>query len=296
MNTSGYIFAILSSVFFSLYVIPRKLSSQHPVYFSFFMSVGFLVGATILYLAKPLLGFNETISLILLWSVIAGVVWATGFVLFVKSIDIIGLAGSNQWKNLQGPVGVILSLVILNEWTKTNPIITVLAGIAVFLSALFFTISNSKEQAINNLKGVYLATTSGLAFGIVTVINKYVTTNVGVYSQQVVWSLSILISLVFYILSHKELSKNIKTIDIKNICMGLVAGFLYLGASFFMLQSYKYIPASVGFTIIQLNSIWTISIGIFVFKEIDIKKHYKKIFLGFIFSLIGIALLVFAKK
>lgn len=293
---TGYIFAILSSIFFSLYVIPRKLSKQHPVYFSLFMGLGFFSSSLVLYLLKPFLGFHETISPALIWSVIAGIVWVTGFVSFVKSIDAIGLVRSNQWKNLQGPIGVLLSLVILGEYLKTNPALALLAGIAVFLSAVFFTVSNSKEEAKINLNGVYLAAVSGLAFGIVTVINKFVTTEVGVYSQQLVWSLSIVISLLLYIFSQKELAKNIKATRRKDIALGLFAGFLYLGASFFMLQSYRYIPASIGFTIIQLNGIWTISIGLFVFKEIDSKKYYKRISLGFLFALIGIILLVFARK
>ena len=292
---TGYIFAVISSIFFSLYVIPRKLSRQHPLYFSLFMGLGFFSSSVALYFLKPILGFSEVISPALLWSIVAGAIWATGFVSFVKSIDAIGLARSNQWKNLQGPVGVLLSLVILGEYATTNPFFAFLAGVAVFLSAVFFTISNSKEEAKINLGGIYLAAISGLAFGVVTVINKFVTTEVGVYSQQVIWSLSIVISLLLYILSQGKLSQ-IKTVAKRDIILGLVAGFLYLGASFFMLQSYRYIPASIGFTIIQLNAIWTISIGLFLFKEIDTKKHYKRILLGFLFSLIGIILLVFARK
>lgn len=292
----GYIFAIISSLFFSFYVIPRKFTKQNPLYFSLFMSIGFFVCSLFLYTLKPILRFDEKINIALLWSVLAGVVWATGFVSFVKSIDLIGLARSNQWKNLQGPIGVISSLLILSEYTTTNSLFAVLAGLAVFLSAIFFTISKSKEEVKVNLHGVYLATISGVAFGIVTVINKHVTTQVGVYSQQVVWSLSIVMSLLFYIFSQKELLENIKTTRKKDLTLGLAAGTLYLGASFFMLQSYKYIPASIGFTIIQLNAIWTISIGLFVFREIDSKKYYKRIFLGFLFSLIGIILLVFARK
>ena len=76
------------------------------------MGIGFFLSSLVLYLLKPLLGFHETISPALIWSIVAGIVWATGFVSFVKSIDAIGLTRSNQWKNLQGPIGVFLSLVI----------------------------------------------------------------------------------------------------------------------------------------------------------------------------------------
>ena len=207
-----------------------------------------------------------------------------------------GLARSNQWKNLQGPVGVILSLIILGEYLSTNPLFALLAGLAVFLSAVYFNIVPSKKDQKINKKGIYLASLSALAFGIVTVINKYVTTNVGVYSQQVVWSLSMVVSILAYIFTNKNMVGSLIKVSRKDIYLGLIAGILYLGASFFMLQSYRYIPSSIGFTIIQLNAIWTISIGLFLFKEIDFKKYSKRIGIGFFLAILGIALLSFAKK
>lgn len=293
---TGYLLAFISSIFFSLYVIPRKLSNQPAIFFSLLMGIGFFISSVILYLLKPILGFHEPVSLQLLWSVLAGTIWATGFVAFVKSIDKVGLARSNQWKNLQGPVAVVLSLIVLGEYAKTQPAFALLAGIAVFLSAIAFTISGSKEEAKANLNGIYLATLSGVAFGIVTVINKHVTTTVGVYSQQVVWSASIALSLFVYILTQKGMPRKLRSIDTRNLTLGIGAGILYLGASFFMLQAYRYVPASIGFTIIQLNAVWTVAIGIFVFKEIDSKKHWARIVLGFLLAIAGILLLAFTRK
>lgn len=292
---TGYLLAFLSSIFFSLYVIPRKLSNQPAIFFSLLMGTGFFASSVILYLFQPVLGFDETINLHLLWSVVAGVVWAAGFVAFVKSIDAVGFARSNQWKNLQGPVGVILSLIILGEYAQTKPLFALLAGIAVFLSAIAFTISGSKEEAKANLNGIYLATISGVAFGVVTVINKHVVDTVGVYSQQVVWSATIALSLLIYVALQKGMLKKLQHIDSRNLLLGLGAGVLYLGASFFMLQSYRYIPASIGFTIIQLNTIWTVGIGIFLFKEIEARKYISRISVGFLFAILGILLLAFAR-
>mgnify|MGYP001613695954 CR=1 FL=1 len=290
----GYILALLSSIFFSLYIIPRKLSKLSPVIFSFFMSLGFFVSTVVLYLFQPLIQFQETPSLVLFWSVGAGVIWATAFVLFVSSIDFIGLSRSNQWKNLQGPVGVFLSLFILGETTTINPLFALLAALAVFLSAVFFTASsNSKEKIL--IKGVLFATMAAVGFGTVAAIQKYVTEQVGVYTQQVVWSGSIACSLFLYILLSNKF-KDIIRASKKDIGLGLGAGIVYLGASCFQLFSYKYLAASIGFTIIQMNAFWTITIGILVFKEINIRKYYKNVILGFIFTLVGILFLVFARR
>lgn len=289
----GYIFAVASSLFFSLYVVPRKLSRLSPVIFSFYMAVGFSISSCILYLFQPLIRFHEIPSLLLLWSVLAGVIWATAFVLFITSIDLIGLSRSNQWKNLQGPVGVILSLIILGEYAKINPLFAVIAALAIFISALFFTTPSHDGKRIDR-RGVVYALLSALGFGLVAVIQKYITSHVGVYSQQVVWSISILISLSTYIGATKK-SKLLNT-SIKEKMLGLVAGVLYLGASLLQLFSFSYITASISFTIIQMNALWTVAIGILVFKEINLKKYYKRVSLGFFFTLLGVLLLVLARK
>ncbi len=291
----GFVLAFISSVFFSLYVVPRKLSKLKPLDFSLLMSIGFFTSSLLLYAFQPVLGFHETISPVLLWSLLAGAIWAASFVTFVKAIDAIGLSRSNQWKNLQGPIAAVLSLIFLAEWQTTKPFFVLLAGLAIFASALAFTISDSKEQAKANMKGVYLATLAGLGFGTVAVIQKYVTTNVGVYSQQVVWSFAIMLSIALYILiTGKKLPK--PSLGNRDSRLALAAGLLYLGASFFQLQSYKHLPASIAFTVIQLNTIWTVGIGIIYFKEISVAKHYKRLLVGLVFALGGILLLGFARS
>ncbi len=291
----GYILAIISSLFYSFYVVPRKLSKLKPLDFSFLMASGFFVGSAVLYLAQPLLKFHEKASPVLLLSVLAGAIWAAAFVTFVKAIDSIGLSRSNQWKNLQGPVAAILSLLILSEWKTTNPAFVLLAGLAVFVSAICFTISSSKEEAKTHRAGAYLAVLAGLGFGTVAVIQKYVTTHTGVYTQQLVWSFSIAASIGTYILATGKKLPRLQ-LSRPDIRLALGAGLLYMGASFFQLQSYRHLPASIAFTVIQLNTVWTIGIGIFYFKEISAKKHYQRLILGMLFALAGIISLALAKK
>ena len=291
----GYILALVSSIFFGLYVVPRKLSKLEPIHFSLLMSLGFFAGSLVLYLLQPLLQFQETISPALLWSLLAGLIWAMSFLLLIYSIDQIGLSRSNQWKNLQGPVGVILSLVILAEYSTTNAFFAVLAGVSIFVSALLFS-ATTPETGKANSRGILLAILAGVGFGIVTVINKYVTDNVGVYLQQVVWSFGIVLALVVYAFFKNNLPTVRTEITSREVALGILAGLLYLGASFFMLQSYKYIDASVGFTIIQLNALWTIAIGIFIFNEVDLKQHRSKVWWGILFAIVGVTLLLFTQR
>lgn len=290
----GYLLAFISSVFFSFYVIPRKLSNIPALTFSLLVGVGFFVASTLMYFTQSVNGLEEVWSWQLVWSVLAGIFWALGLVCFTKAIDIIGLARSNQWKNFQGPIGVLLSLLVLSEYTDANPFFAILAGLVIFASATAFNIVDSKHDQQSNQKGIRLALLSGLAFGSVTVINKYVTTEAGVYTQQVVWSAAIMTSVLMAMIFKKDIVEQFRRVDGKNALLGLLAGALYLGASFFMLESYKYIPASIGFTVIQLNAVWTILIGILIFKEINFKKHNKRITVGLVAAILGVLLLVLA--
>ncbi len=39
----GYLFAIISSLFFTFYVVPKKISKQTPTKYSLFMGLGFFI-------------------------------------------------------------------------------------------------------------------------------------------------------------------------------------------------------------------------------------------------------------
>ncbi len=291
----GYLLAAVSSIFFSLYVVPRKFSRLSALHFSLLMSAAFCVGSVGLYALKPVIGFEESWSPALWWAALAGAIWATAFVTFVKSIDALGLARSNQWKNLQGPFGVLLALVVLGEWAITNPWLALLAGFAVFASALCFSVVTEKEDRKSHVHGIYLAAASGLGFGTVALINKYVTIEVGVYTQQVVWSFCIFLSLLVYAFLQRGFVKNIRAARRSDVLLGLLAGLIYLGASFFMLQSFLTVPAAIAFTVIQLSFVWTILIGLFVFKEVNPRKYAVRFIFGFLFAFAGLALLAFAR-
>lgn len=293
----GYLYALVASFFFAFYIVPKKLTKQKPILFSFFMGCGFLVGSIILYLISFFVLNNpETFAnRSLIYSALAGVLWAFGSIFLLSSIDKIGLARSNQWKNLQGPIGVMLSLIILSEFLHTNAFFAVIAGFSIFASALFLNIKREDEKKIEP-KGVMLAVLSALMFGVVTVLNKFVTDSLAIYTQLVVWSFFTLATIMIYILSKKDIRNEFLLTAKKDMRLGFIGGLLYSLAGFFMLKSYSHIPASISFTIIQLNALWVITIGIVFFKEVDYKKNIWRILGGFLFAALGVLLLFYAKK
>lgn len=294
----GYIFATISSLFFTAYVIPKKISKQTPIKYSMFMGLGFFIISIIMFWINKIFVYNPKETLlnpILLLSGFGGSLWFVGSVFFLTSIDKIGLSRSNQWKNLQGPIGAILTLIFLSEFLETRLIYIVLAIIFILISAMLFTIKNSKEKTVDK-KGIIYAILSALFFGINALIQKYATNNGLVYSQQVYFAGLVFISSIVYLLVTEKNIIVLKNINKKDNILGIVGGCIYFFASFFSTLAYKYIPGSIAFTIVQLNAVWTVLVGILLFKEIDFKKHWSRIILGILLAIIGVIMLLFAQK
>ena len=290
----GYLFAIISSLFFTFYVIPKKISKQTPTKYSLFMGLGFFTISLIIYIISKIFINNPQETLlnpILILSGIGGILWLIGSIFFLTAIDKIGLSRSNQWKNLQGPIGAILTLVFLYEFIQTKVIYIILAIIFILISAMLFTIKNKDERIVDK-KGIIYAILSALFFGTNALIQKYATNNGLVYSQQVYFSGSVFISAFVYLFVKEKNIKFLRDIKSKDNILGIIGGFIYFFASFFSTLAYKYIPGSIAFTIVQLNAVWTV----LVFKEIDFKKNWIRILLGIILAIIGVIMLLFAQN
>jgi glucose uptake protein GlcU len=89
-------------------------------------------------------------------------------------------------------------------------------------------------------------------------------------------------------LSLKEHSK-------RDIRLAIFSGALYFCASVFMLLAFKNTASSIAFNIIQLNFVLVVIMGIFVFKEINVKLHWKRIILACLTTILGILILSLAR-
>ena len=293
----GYLFAGLSSIFFTLYIIPKKLSKQKPITYIMFMGLGFFVVSLLFFIGHIVI--NKEIEVlfnpILLVSALAGILWMFGSLFFLTSIDKIGLSRSNQWKNLQGPIGSILILLVFAEFLTTNFIYIILAIISIFVSAILFTVRDDKQTKIE-LKSVLYAIVSAIFFGIVALLQKYVTNNGFLYAQQLYFSLFIFISAVVCVLFKNKQINELKNITNKNNLLGIIGGGTFYFASYFSVVAFKFIEGSIAFTIVQLNAVWTVLVGIIIFKEINFKTNWLRILAGILFAITGILFLLYAQK
>jgi len=290
----GVLFAVMVSVLFAAYAVPRKYSNQNAMLYTMWVGIAYFIGSVAVCSVVWGLGLREQEDLLNKWhllTVLRGVVWVGGTASFNIAIDKIGLAGFNQWKNFQGPVGTLLMLAFLNE-VAGSKIIWLLSGMtAMFISAVLFTITSDKTGQKSNFSGILFALFAALCFGVTAFINKIITNQGFVFSQLLYHSLSVVMASAIIFSVQTRTPKEIWNFS-NEIRFPVMSGAMFLTATILSIFSYTMIAGSVSWSITQLNAVWTILIGIFVFKEVSFKKNKLRILTGFFFAITAIALLL----
>ena len=313
----GIVFAVLVSILFAVYAVPRKFSKQHVILYTMWMGIAYFVGTVILMAILWGLRVEEPEDLLNPWhllTVLRGLIWLLGMAAYNLAIDKIGLTRFNQWKNVQGPVGSFLILFVLADVVGIKILWLVLGMMVMFASALMFQITtntekeNLTESQKNAKEGITLALFSGICFGGTALLNSIVTRpgivgDTFTYSQLFYHSASlVLFSVIVYAglggkfngsSTAKQRFKNIFKVD-KKTWLPVMAGGMFLLATLLTIHSYRLIPNPVAWSIMQLNVFWTVFIGLFIFKEIDYKQHWLRLSSGVFMAIVACVLLFFA--
>lgn len=289
----GYLLAIITSIFFSIYVIPKKIVKEKTMYYTVFLTLGFFITSTILYIFFKITGIcKENVSIpIAMTLLFRGLFWFLSAYIYALAIDKIGVSRAVQYQSLKTPFGVILTLFFLEEFLITNVIVVLFATVLIFLSALLLTIKKAPNKKIDKM-GIIYAIISAILLATTNLLQKWVTNQGIVYSQHIFTAISSFLFACLYVLLKDKNMKNVVSITKKSMFFATLGGCAFYFASFFQALAYKQLPASIVTIIVQLSSVWSILIGIVIFKEIDIKKHWKRISLGIIFTILSIVLLL----
>jgi len=290
----GVLFAIVVSVLFAVYAVPRKFSKQNAVLYTMWVGVAYFIGSVAVCSVVWGLGLREQENLLSPWHLLTalrGIIWVCGIASFNIAIDKIGLTRFNQWKNFQGPIGTLLMLVFLNEIVGSKVIWLLFGMTAMFVSAVLFTIKSDNEDKQINTSGILFSLFAAVCFGVTAFINKIITNQGFIYSQLLYHSLSVVVSAAIIFVIQKRKPKEILRFSQEN-WLPVISGAMFLTATILSIFSYTMIAGSISWSITQLNAVWTILIGIFVFKEVSFKKHWLRIITGFIFAITAIVFLL----
>ena len=274
------------------------------------MGIAYFVGSVVLIAVIWGFGIEKPENLLSpynLLTVLRGFVWVLGMTAYNIAIDKIGLTCFNQWKNIQGPVGSILIMLCFAPVISGIKLVYLVLGIVVmFVSAWFFLVPQNIEYNANtniNTKknmalGVSLAILSGVCFGVTAFLNSWVSRPALVggdtftFSQLLYHSASLMIfSGIAYLILGKKLGGSVK-IDNKT-WLPMIAGAMYMVATLLSIYSYRLISNNViPWSITQLNVLWTVIIGVFIYKEVSFKQHWLRLIAGTVLA-VGACVLLF---
>ncbi len=161
---------------------------------------------------------------------------------------------------------------------------------------MLLTIKDEKEGEAFDKKGIVYALISALFYGVNALMRKYTSDANLIYEQQLYSAVFMLITCLIYIVIQDKSMKKIGKLVSKDNSFAILAGVVYYFATYFFITAYKYIQGSIAYTIVQLNTIFTIFFGICVFKELAFKKNWLRITLGVILAMVGLVVLMIAQK
>ena len=318
----GVVFSVIVSLLTALYIIPRKFSRQSSTLYTVYMGLAIFLGAAIWYLIAWGFELRDRETLLSVWhllSALRGVCWTTAVIFLIMAIDKIGLSKSNQWKNLQGPIACILMISFLSDVAGIKILYVVGGMLAIFVSAALFTVRAETDNKKTINIGILYAILGAVGFGLDAFLQKMLTNEGFVYSQHFYFGAAVFVTaLIFYFVAKqpnqipvqegkfaleqqkdpnkKERFKKLKDLFkvSKQTWLPIIGGTLLCICSIFQVLANTLISGAISFSIVQLNAVWVILIGIFVFKEINFKKHWLRITAGFVFAIGAIVLLMFA--
>jgi glucose uptake protein GlcU len=182
-------------------------------------------------------------------------------------------------------------LAFINEVSGSKVIWLLLGMTAMFISAALFTIKSDNGDNRSNRSGILYALFASVCFGVTAYINKVITMHGFVYSQLLYHSLSVVVSAAAIFFIQTRRAKELLRFSREN-WLPAASGAMFLIATILSIFSYTMIPGGVSWSITQLNAVWTILIGIFIFNEGSFKKHWPRIMAGFVFALAAVAFLL----
>ncbi|MCL2439616.1 MAG: GRP family sugar transporter [Alphaproteobacteria bacterium] len=289
----GYLYAFIGSLFFAAYVVPRKFSKLPPASYVMFVGLSFFSCWAIYY---PLSGAEFKVSPALVLSAFCGALWTLTFACLTVAVDRLGISRVSPWRSMQTPIGVILSLVILSEHQVASVYIAIIAAAGMFASALLLNTKKDNQKKYD-LIGIYFAAATGVLFGVVGLIVRYVAIHVEeIALQQIYFSGAMFVSAFIYMFIKERGAAAREAIADGAWIWPVLAGALIGLAYVFQILAVKILPNAIVLTMLQLAAVWTILAGVFWFKEIDMRTHRRRVWLGLIFAGASIAILLLAMK
>jgi drug/metabolite transporter (DMT)-like permease len=309
----GFALAVIGSIPFAAYILPRKLSTLRVLNYQFWISVAIApVGIAFAFIFGT--GMNAAAPGVLA-SLVCGPIWAAGSICYSKAVDHIGVARSTPVKNFAPMFAAIYGIAIFHEYTIADPpsLGMTLAGVALMMlaaivlgragapereSAHAFDATRTAEERSAAMRAGWLYSFgSAFFFGLYAWPLKSALKSgmnpatscawlaIGVFaasSALIVWQ-SIARPHVENFLPNR-----------RNLFLALLAGTIWITGQTIGTFAMTHVPMSISWPVTNLSTLIAMAWGVWIFKEVQIERHKREVAAAFVLYAAGIALLALA--
>ena len=298
MNLSGFALAFLAMVLFGVYMVPRKVCRLGDLQFVVSMCVGAVVTTQI---AQFVVHGPELPAITLRgrWlSFSCGPVWTLGMLCYTLSVTRMGLVLATPIKNTTAVLGTVLGLVAFAEWRETDPALALAGSVLVVACAAALARCGERTETRSSLtaSGVIFALLAAVGFAAYTIPLKLaMAQNVDNYRLIAYMGLGTLTTSLGLLLGFERSLRPWLGKPLREHLLAALSGGIWAVATIAMAEAIRRLGLAVTWPITNLNTIVTVAVGIIVFREIDLGKHWRTVAIALLCAMTGTLLLGLAR-
>lgn len=290
----GFVFGMLSALFFALYMLPQKLGKIDHTTYIWTMGVGVLITALIPYVwmgcphasTWPQRGY----------ALLCGVVWGVGTLAFATAIHRIGLALATPFKNTTGVIGTLVGLLLFHEYKTTNPWLALGGSILIVVAAILIGQTGHADTPRRSvLAGIGFSLIAALCYASYLYPMKIVVKAIGYWEFTPWMAAGILLTATVAVLARPGGVRAFRAYSPRLLASSLLGGMAWTIALFCLAASMDMVDLSVAWSLAQLNTVPAVFFGIVLFHEVHVPSHWRTLAIGLLAATVGTILLGFSK-
>jgi len=292
----GIAVALGCAAFFGLYMAPRKLCKMGGIPFLLTMMIGVLGSLLVAWLlaGRPHDAHGFDVAL----SAFCGVLWTLGTLFFILGVMRLGLAVSTTIKNTTAVWGALFGIVLFHEGIHTEPVTCVLGSVLIALAACVMGLIGSDNDRSHGLSvpGLAYSLLASLCYAAYTIPMKVVRAH-GVSFLEVTFYMAFgaaVTGLLMFTTMDRDFRAWARQ-PLRDHAYALLAGVLWSVAVLTMTVALDLVGLAVTWPIANVNTVFAVALGVFVFREISVARHGRMLALGMFFAVGGVCLLGLSK-
>ncbi|MGI8924635.1 MAG: GRP family sugar transporter [Fimbriimonadales bacterium] len=306
----GFVLAVLGSISFGAYILPRKLSKLSVLDYQYWLAI---VIAPFCIVVAIVAGAGLAMQPTMLGlSLLCGVIWTFGSLSYSSAVDNVGVTRSTPIKNMAPVFAAIYGIILFQEYSLANPVALAMtvSGVLFMVAAAFligrasalehekafaYDVARSAEERRRSF-GLGIAFSLGAAFfyGAYSAPLKYLfKKGVSAYAVCAWLGVGVLITTVLiYIVKERRLAPRFP--GRREFLLAQGAGAIWTSGQLLGALAMLYIPMSISWPVSNLGTLVAVAWGVYIFKEVHIEKHIKEFALGLVLYVAGLTLLAMA--